>query len=46
VVEMAVSEKSVGRLRLYVREDNSSAKQVYKSLGMTKTLYEIYEKSV
>jgi ribosomal protein S18 acetylase RimI-like enzyme len=46
VVEMALSEKSVGRLRLYVREDNSSAKQVYKSLGMTKTPYEIYEKSI
>jgi GNAT superfamily N-acetyltransferase len=46
VAEMALSQKSVGRLRLYVREDNSSAKQVYESLGMTKTPYEIYEKSV
>jgi GNAT superfamily N-acetyltransferase len=46
VAEMALSEKSVGRLRLYVREDNNSAKQVYESLGMTKTPYEIYEKSV
>jgi GNAT superfamily N-acetyltransferase len=46
VAEMALSEKSVGRLRLYVREDNNSAKQVYESLDMTKTPYEIYEKSV
>jgi ribosomal protein S18 acetylase RimI-like enzyme len=46
VAEMALSEKSVGMLRLYVREDNNSAKQVYESLGMTKTPYEIYEKSV
>ena len=46
VAEMALSEKRVGRLRLYVREDNNSAKQVYESLGMTKTPYEIYEKSV
>lgn len=46
VAEMALSEKSVGGLRLYVREDNNSAKQVYESLGMTKTPYEIYEKSV
>lgn len=46
VAEMALSEKSVGRLRLYVREDNNSAKQVYELLGMTKTPYEIYEKSV
>jgi GNAT superfamily N-acetyltransferase len=46
VAEMALSQKSVGRLRLYVREDNSPAKQVYESLGMTKTPYEIYEKSV
>jgi GNAT superfamily N-acetyltransferase len=46
VAEMALSEKSVGRLRLYVREDNNSAKQVYESLDMTKTPYEIFEKSV
>ena len=46
VAEMALSEKNVGMLRLYVREDNNLAKQVYESLGMTKTPYEIYEKSV
>ena len=46
VTEMALSEKSVGKLRLYVREDNNSAKQVYESLGMTKTTYKIYEKTV
>jgi GNAT superfamily N-acetyltransferase len=46
VAEMALSEKIVGKLKLYVIKDNSSAKQVYESLGMTKTPYEIYEKSV
>ena len=30
VAEMALSEKNVGMLRLYVREDNNLAKQVYE----------------
>jgi ribosomal protein S18 acetylase RimI-like enzyme len=44
VTKMALSEKEVGGLRLYVEEHNDSAKQVYESLGMKKTPYEIYEK--
>ena len=46
VTKMALSEKSVGGLRLYVEKHNNSAKQVYESLGMKKTPYEIYEKSL
>jgi ribosomal protein S18 acetylase RimI-like enzyme len=46
VTKMALSEKSVGGLRLYVEKNNDSAKQVYESLGMEKTAYEIYEKSL
>jgi ribosomal protein S18 acetylase RimI-like enzyme len=44
VTKMALSEKGVGGLRLYVEKNNNSAKQVYESLGMKKTSYEIYEK--
>jgi GNAT superfamily N-acetyltransferase len=44
VTKMALSEKEVGGLRLYVEKHNNSAKQVYESLGMKKTPYEIYEK--
>jgi GNAT superfamily N-acetyltransferase len=44
VTKMALSEKGVGGLRLYVEKHNDSAKQVYESLGMKKTSYEIYEK--
>lgn len=44
VSKMVLSEKSVGGLRLYVKKDNNFAKQVYESLGMKKTTYEIYEK--
>ena len=44
VAKMAASEKNVVGLRLYVEEHNDSAKQVYESLGMKKTPYEIYEK--
>jgi ribosomal protein S18 acetylase RimI-like enzyme len=46
VAQMALSTISVDGLRLYVKEDNNSAKQVYESLGMKKTSYEIYEKSL
>lgn len=46
VTEMALSEKSVGALRLYVEKNNDYAKQVYESLGMEKTPYEVYEKSL
>ena len=44
--KMALSTGSVDALRLYVEKNNNSAKQVYESLGMTKTSYEIYEKSL
>jgi ribosomal protein S18 acetylase RimI-like enzyme len=44
VTKMALSEKNVYGLRLYTNKNNYSAKQVYKSLGMKKTSYEIYEK--
>jgi GNAT superfamily N-acetyltransferase len=44
VTKMSLSEKGVGGLRLYVEKHNKSAKQVYESLGMKKTPYEIYEK--
>jgi len=46
VAKMALSERSVGGLRLYVDKNNDSAKQVYRSLGLKKTDYEIYEKSL
>jgi ribosomal protein S18 acetylase RimI-like enzyme len=46
VAQMALSTISVDGLRLYVKEDNNSAKQVYESSGMKKTSYEIYEKSL
>ena len=44
VTKMALSEKNVCGLRLYTNKNNFSAKQVYESLGMKKTSYEIYEK--
>ena len=44
VTKMALSDGSVGGLRLYVEKHNNFAKQVYESLGMKKTSYEIYEK--
>ena len=46
VVRIAASEKNVVGLRLYVEMQNDSAKQVYESLGMKKTPYEIYEISL
>ena len=44
VTKMALSEKNVYGLRLYTSKNNFSAKQVYESLDMKKTSYEIYEK--
>ena len=46
VCRMALSQKNVAGLRLYVEKDNDSAKQVYESLGMKKTSYELYEKTL
>jgi ribosomal protein S18 acetylase RimI-like enzyme len=46
IAKMASSTRSVGGLRLYVKENNYYAKQVYESLGMKKTFYEVYEKSL
>jgi GNAT superfamily N-acetyltransferase len=44
ISEIALSKESVCGLRLYVKKHNNYAKQVYESLGMKKTPYEIYEK--
>lgn len=46
VTKMASAEKRVCGLRLYVEKHNDSAKQVYESLSMKKTPYEIYEKAL
>jgi ribosomal protein S18 acetylase RimI-like enzyme len=46
VLETARNEKNICGIRLYVEEHNESAKQVYKTLGMTKTSYEIFEKEL
>ena len=46
LTKMALSEKSVGALRLYVKKNNDYAKKAYESLGMKKTAYEIYEESL
>jgi ribosomal protein S18 acetylase RimI-like enzyme len=46
VAKRALSTRSVDGLRLYVKENNYSAKQVYESLGMKKTSYEVYEKGL
>ena len=46
VAKMASSGKNVAGLRLYVEKHNDYAKQVYESLGMKKTPYEIYEISL
>jgi ribosomal protein S18 acetylase RimI-like enzyme len=46
VAKMAQSTGSVDGLRLYVKEDNYSAKKAYETLGMKKTSYEVYEKSL
>ena len=44
VLKLALSQKNVCGLRLYVKRNNNSAKQVYEALDMKKTSYEIYEK--
>lgn len=44
ITKMALYEKNVCGLRLYTSKNNYSAKQVYESLGMKKTSYEIYDK--
>jgi len=46
VVDIARNKKNICGIRLYVKEQNESAKQVYETLGMTKTSYEIYEKGL
>ena len=42
-VEMAASEENVAGLKLYVKKNNDSAKQIYESLGLKKAPYEMYE---
>lgn len=44
ITKLALSKKNICGLRLYVEKHNNSAKQVYETLGMKKTAYEIYEK--
>ena len=43
VIEMAKSRKNISGLRLYVEKHNEYAKQIYESLGMIRTPYEMYE---
>jgi len=43
VIKTAKSRKDISRLRLYVEKHNVKAKQVYESLGLKKTQYEVYE---
>ena len=42
-IELAKSRKDIYGLRLYVEKHNENGKQVYESLGMKKTPYEVYE---
>jgi GNAT superfamily N-acetyltransferase len=46
ISSIALSQKNVTGLRLYVEKNNNSAKQVYKKLGMNETPYEIFEKTL
>ena len=43
ILRLAESRVDICGLRLYVEEHNKSAKKVYKTLGMNKTSYEVYE---
>ncbi len=42
-LKLAKSHGNVCGVRLYVEENNERAKQAYRSLGMTKTHYEMFE---
>lgn len=42
-LRLAKLDGDVCGLRLYVEEHNKSAKNVYKTLGITRTCYEMYE---
>lgn len=46
ISRMAFSQENVSGLRLYVEKHNVSAKQVYEKIGMKKTTYELYEKTL
>ncbi len=46
ITRMAFSQENVTGLRLYVEKNNDSAKQVYEKIGMKKTPYELYEKTL
>jgi GNAT superfamily N-acetyltransferase len=42
----AARQAGVVRLRLYVERDNTAAKRVYASLGMTMTHYDVMEQAI
>ncbi len=46
LVDLAQIKGNVGGLRLYVVKHNSTAKDVYKSLGFKKTYYEMFERDL
>jgi ribosomal protein S18 acetylase RimI-like enzyme len=43
VKKLAAKEKNVIGFRLYVEENNTSAQATYLSLGMSKTVYQLFE---
>jgi len=43
LLDMAKKRDDVGGLRLYVEKNNNVAKRVYEVLGMSKTIYDLYE---
>lgn len=44
--ELAAARGGVCGLRLYVEQDNESARRTYESLGMTETHYRLYEQAL
>jgi len=43
LLEMFEGNEEVAGFRLYVERNNTGAKSVYESLGMSKTIYDMYE---
>ena len=43
VKQLAAKQSNVCGFRLYVEQDNRRAQQTYQSLGMSKTVYQLYE---
>lgn len=46
VLRRAKSAGNVAAIRLYVERDNAAGQATYRALGMEKSTYEVYEKSV